>query len=80
MISRDLCKEAQERARAKAKNDTAPPSSTNSPDSSPMLSQNLPLVCLPSDLSDEAAAQLLEFLYELARTLENHYYAQLHRY
>ena len=39
-----------------------------------------PLVPLPTELSDEAAAQLLEFLYELARTLENTYAAQLHRY
>ncbi|MGH8570732.1 MAG: hypothetical protein ACREXU_22680 [Gammaproteobacteria bacterium] len=35
---------------------------------------------LPTDLSDEAAAQFLEFLHELTETLERHYYAQLHRY
>ncbi len=40
----------------------------------------LPLACLPTDLSDETAAKLLEFLYETARTLENHYAAQIHRY
>ncbi len=39
-----------------------------------------PLVALPTELSDESAAKLLEFLYELARGLENHYAAQLHRY
>ena len=39
-----------------------------------------PLVSLPTELSDQAAAELLELLYELARTLENTYAAQLHRY
>ena len=39
-----------------------------------------PLIALPTELSDEAAAQLLEFLYELATTLENHYTGQLLRY
>jgi len=39
-----------------------------------------PLVTLPTDLSDEAAAKLLEFLYELVRVLENHYAAQIKRY
>ena len=34
----------------------------------------------PPRLSDEAAAQLLEMLYELAAALENHYTAQLRRY
>jgi len=46
-----------------------------------MLKPNdLPLVCLPTGLSDEAAAKLVEFLYELTETLESHYFAQLHRY
>ena len=40
----------------------------------------LPLISPPTELSDEAAAQLLEFLYELARVLESHYAGQLHRY
>ena len=31
---------------------------------------NLPLVCLPIDLSDEAAAKLVEFLHELSQALE----------
>ncbi len=46
-----------------------------------MLKPNdLPLLCLPIDLSDEAAAKLIEFLYELTETLERQYYAQLNRY
>ena len=46
-----------------------------------MLKPNdLPLVCLPIDLSDEAAATLVEFLHELTETLERHYGAQLTRY
>ena len=46
-----------------------------------MLKPNdLPLVCLPVDLSDEAAAKLVEFLYEFTEALESHYYAQLTRY
>jgi len=46
-----------------------------------MLQPNdLPLVCLPIDLSDEAAAKLVEFLQELTEALERHYGAQLHRY
>lgn len=40
----------------------------------------LPLLCLPTDLSDETAAKLLELLYEIARTLENHYATQINRY
>jgi hypothetical protein len=46
-----------------------------------MLKPNdLPLVCLPADLSDEAAAKLVEFLHELTAALERHYRAQLKRY
>ena len=46
-----------------------------------MLTPNdLPLVCLPVDLSDEAAAKLIEFLHQLTAGLERHYYAQLKRY
>jgi hypothetical protein len=46
-----------------------------------MLQPNdLPLVCLPVDLSDEAAAKLVEFLHELSAALERHYGAQLKRY
>ena len=32
------------------------------------------------ELSDEAAAQLLDFLYELLTGFENAYFDQLHRY
>ena len=46
-----------------------------------MLQPNdLPLLCLPSDLSDEAAAKLVEFLHEITEALERHYAAQLLRY
>ena len=46
-----------------------------------MLQPNdLPLVCLRLDLSDEAAAKLVEFLHELIAALERHYGAQLKRY
>ena len=46
-----------------------------------MLKPNdLPLICLPVDLSDEAAAKLIEFLREFTDALETHYYAQLTRY
>lgn len=39
-----------------------------------------PLIALPDELSDEAVAQLLECLYEIAHALESHYAAQLHRH
>jgi len=39
-----------------------------------------PLALLPQDLSDEAAATLLEILYELARVIESHYGSQIQRY
>jgi hypothetical protein len=46
-----------------------------------MLKPNdLPLICLPVDLSDEAAAQLIEYLREFTDALESHYYVQLRRY
>jgi hypothetical protein len=46
-----------------------------------MLKPNdLPLVCLPIDLTDEAAAALVEFLHELTDAFERHYAAQLRRY
>ena len=38
------------------------------------------LIALPTELSDEAAAQLLEFLYELAAAVESQYTGQLLRY
>jgi hypothetical protein len=46
-----------------------------------MLQPNdLPLVCLPVELTDEAAAKLVEFLHELTEALERHYFAQLPRH
>jgi alkanesulfonate monooxygenase SsuD/methylene tetrahydromethanopterin reductase-like flavin-dependent oxidoreductase (luciferase family) len=45
-----------------------------------MEPNDLPIVCLPLELSDEAAAQLLDFLYQLAEALERHYAGQLLRY
>jgi hypothetical protein len=46
-----------------------------------MLQPNdLPLVCLPLDLPDAAAAELVEFLHQLTEALERHYAGQLHRY
>jgi hypothetical protein len=38
------------------------------------------LLALPQDLDDAAAAALLDFFYEAARVLENHYAAQLIRH
>lgn len=35
---------------------------------------------LPEHLSDEAAAQMVELLYEIARALENRYFAEIRRY
>ena len=37
-------------------------------------------IALPDELSDEAVAQLLECLYQIAHALESQYAAQLHRY
>ena len=46
-----------------------------------MLQPNdLPPVCLPLDLPDAAAAELIEFLHQLTAALERHYCGQLHRY
>lgn len=46
-----------------------------------MLEPNdLPLICLPTDLDDEAAAELVEFFQQISEALERHYYGQLHRY
>jgi hypothetical protein len=35
---------------------------------------------LPDDLSDEAAAQMLELLHEISRIFEDRYAAQINRY
>jgi hypothetical protein len=46
-----------------------------------MLQPNdLPLFCLPTTLSGEAAANLVEFLYALIEALERHYDAPMRRY
>jgi hypothetical protein len=46
-----------------------------------MLTPNdLPLMCLPTELSDEAAAELVEFLHELAESIERYYCAELRRH
>ncbi len=39
-----------------------------------------PLIVLPSELSDETAYQLLDFLHALTTEIENHYAAQIQRY
>jgi hypothetical protein len=45
-----------------------------------MQPNDLPIVCLPLDLSDEAAIALIDFLYVLTEALERHYCGQLLRY
>ena len=39
-----------------------------------------PVIALPDELSDEAAAKVLEFLYELTHLFESYYAGQLHRH
>ena len=38
-----------------------------------MNHQPPPLITVPLDLSDEAAARLIDFLLEIAHRMENHY-------
>jgi hypothetical protein len=45
-----------------------------------MEPNDLPIVCLPLDLSDESAASLIEFLQNLIEALERHYASQLLRH
>lgn len=45
-----------------------------------MNTDDLPLIPLPNDLSDEAAAKLLDVLHQIVRILEHHYAGQLLRY
>lgn len=45
-----------------------------------MEPNDLPIVCLPLDLSDESAASLIEFLHNLIAALERHYTGQLLRH
>lgn len=44
-----------------------------------MEPNDLPIVCLPLNLSDESVASLIEFLHELIEALERHYAGQLLR-
>jgi hypothetical protein len=41
---------------------------------------DLPLMCLPTGLSDEAVAELVEFLQALTESIERYYCAELRRY
>lgn len=45
-----------------------------------MQPNDLPLVCLPVGLSDEAAAQVLEFLHAFTEAFEQHYAGELLRF
>ena len=45
-----------------------------------MNHQPPPLITVPLDLSDEAAAKMLAFLHELTHLLESYYAEPLHRY
>ena len=38
-----------------------------------MAPNDLPIVCLPLELSGDAAEKLIEFLYQLTEALERHY-------
>lgn len=44
-----------------------------------MQPNDLPIVCIPLELPDEAAAELLQFLQNLTDTVERHYCGQLLR-
>lgn len=46
-----------------------------------MLEPNdLPLICIPIDLDDRAATELVEFFRQISTALERHYCGQLLRY
>ena len=45
-----------------------------------MNGNDTPELRFPDQLSDEAAAAFLAFLYDLAHAFESHYAGQLHRY
>lgn len=45
-----------------------------------MPHENLPLIMIPPNLSDEAASELLDFLYEFAHAFESYYFCQLRRH
>ena len=40
---------------------------------------DLPIVCIPLELPDEAAAELIEFLRNHTETFDRHYFGQSHR-
>jgi hypothetical protein len=44
-----------------------------------MEPNDLPIVCIPLELPDETATELLKFLRNLTETFERHYFGQLHR-
>ena len=44
------------------------------------MNDNLPLILLPPDLSDEAAGQLFDFLHQLLMTVENYYADPIQRH
>jgi hypothetical protein len=58
----------------------APPPRRRAERLRPMQPNDLPIVCLPMDISDEAAAKLLGFLYQITEALERRYAGQLIRY
>lgn len=41
---------------------------------------DLPLICLPTELDDHTAAAFVEFLHEITEAFERHYFAQLRRH
>ena len=45
-----------------------------------MRANYLPIVCMPLDLSEEAAINVLIFLREMTAAFEEHYAAQIARY
>jgi hypothetical protein len=45
-----------------------------------MEPNDLPLLCLPIGLDDQAAAQVMEFLQALTDAFERHYADQIRRY
>jgi hypothetical protein len=44
-----------------------------------MEPNDLPIVCIPLDLPNEAAASLVEFFENLTEAIQRHYFSQLHR-
>src|SRR5690242_2084958 len=71
-------KEARKRAARRATQ--RPAGKRLAPRGQSMQPNDLPIVCLPMVLSDEAAAALVDFLHELAEALESHYCGQLLRH